>query len=291
MQRILSLLHQQSLTTALRAISAPVDRSHIDSRTFRRLCADLRATMRKEGGVGLAAPQCGERLRVFVMDMQQPVHRRLMRSSHSTTAYAQQHALIPLKDEPRLSEEHWDRRLRLEERKAEQMLDEEEKEERQEKDKQEHPRAPLVLINPVVVAVSPHSGIEQEMCLSIPGCEQHSTPFSGQQRRRHCPCRSSAPSLTAACPVCASLCVFSFVGGVSRPSCCDVRFVDEWNVERQMRLRGFDARVFQHETDHLNGVLYIDHITDPDDNLIYVTPAKIQAASRAHRQSAVITKL
>ena len=31
-----------------------------------------------------------------------------------------------------------------------------------------------------------------------------------------------------------------------------------------MRLRGFDARVCQHETDHLQGVLYIDHITQPN---------------------------
>ena len=56
----------------------------------------------------------------------------------------------------------------------------------------------------------------------------------------------------------------SFVGDVLRPACVDVRYVDEWNVERAVRLRGFDARVCQHETDHLHGVLYIDHIAQPD---------------------------
>lgn len=54
------------------------------------------------------------------------------------------------------------------------------------------------------------------------------------------------------------------MGSVTRPACVEVRYVDEWNVERQVRLRGFDARVCQHETDHLQGVLYIDHITQPD---------------------------
>ena len=166
MQRLLSLLHQQSLTTALRAISEPVDRSHIDTRAFRRLCADLKASMRKEGGVGLAAPQCGERLRLFVMHVQ-PQHRRLMRSSQSSLPLQQRRSMPPLASEPPLTEKEWDERL--EEHDGEEDEEASEQFEWRGADERGHPSAPMVLINPVIVAVSPHRSVRQEACLSIPG--------------------------------------------------------------------------------------------------------------------------
>ena len=168
MQRILNLLHQQSLTTALRAISAPVDRSHIDTRIFRRLCADLKASMRQEGGVGLAAPQCGERLRVFIMRVH-PTHRRLMRSARSMLSHPRQQVLIPLADESPLSEAEWDERLETEEDERMQTAEEDATAESRGEDERGHPSSPMVLINPVIAAVSPHSGMRQEGCLSIPG--------------------------------------------------------------------------------------------------------------------------
>lgn len=76
-----------------------------------------------------------------------------------------------------------------------------------------------------------------------------------------------------------------------RPACVDVRYVDEWNVERQVRLRGFDARVVQHETDHLNGVLYIDHITEADEYLFYAPEPNKQTARRTHRRRDDVAKL
>ena len=168
MQRILDLLRQQSLTTALRAMCTPVDRSHIDTRTFRRLCADLKATMRHEGGVGLAAPQCGERMRLFVMNVQQRANRSAMRSSQSTLAYIQkQRPTTPLEDEPQLSGEQWDERLRVEERK-----------EQDEVKRRDYPSTntdPVVLINPVIVSTSPQRDMGQESCLSIPKSPQHCT--------------------------------------------------------------------------------------------------------------------
>ena len=164
MQRILSLLHQQSLTTALRAVSAPVDRSHIDTRAFRRLCADLKASMRSEGGVGLAAPQCGETLRLFVMAVH-PTHRRVMRSTLSKLSHTQQRVIVPLAQEAPLSEEEWDERLEEEEDEA----DSAEEDQWRGSDERGHPSTPMVLINPVILAASPHSGLRQEACLSIPG--------------------------------------------------------------------------------------------------------------------------
>lgn len=41
-----------------------------------------------------------------------------------------------------------------------------------------------------------------------------------------------------------------------------VAFADQNGKTRTLRLTGFQARVFQHEIDHLNGVLYIDRMQD-----------------------------
>ena len=46
-----------------------------------------------------------------------------------------------------------------------------------------------------------------------------------------------------------------------RDDIIDVEFYDESFNHKKMRLRGFEAVVFQHELDHLNGVLYIDRMT------------------------------
>ncbi len=40
-----------------------------------------------------------------------------------------------------------------------------------------------------------------------------------------------------------------------------VRFQDEHFTSHEMTLRGWTARVFLHEYDHLEGVLFIDRIT------------------------------
>ena len=180
MQRILSLLHQQSLNTALRAISAPVDRSQIDTAAFRRLCADLRATMRREGGIGLAAPQCGERLRLFVMDVQQPVHRRLMRSEHSTLPLAAQRMASRLSAEAQRSEEEWDEYLEKEDAK---LNAGEEKENASGDDHQrEQSSGSMILINPIILDSSSHPGLGEESCLSIPEYSNSTAPQQCVQR-------------------------------------------------------------------------------------------------------------
>jgi peptide deformylase len=46
-----------------------------------------------------------------------------------------------------------------------------------------------------------------------------------------------------------------------RDEIIDVEFYDHEFKHHKMRLRGFDAIVFQHEFDHLNGVLYTDRMT------------------------------
>ncbi|KAL1514412.1 hypothetical protein AB1Y20_003513 [Prymnesium parvum] len=47
-------------------------------------------------------------------------------------------------------------------------------------------------------------------------------------------------------------------GAVRRASEIHVRYQDEKGRAREKRLRGFEARVFQHEYDHIEGVLHLD---------------------------------
>ena len=51
-------------------------------------------------------------------------------------------------------------------------------------------------------------------------------------------------------------------GYVERPSVVSVDYLDESAEPRQVTAEGFLATVYQHELDHLDGVLYIDRIRD-----------------------------
>ena len=52
-------------------------------------------------------------------------------------------------------------------------------------------------------------------------------------------------------------------GFVERPQHIRVHFTKDNGEQAELTLQGFWATVFQHEFDHLDGVLYIDRITDP----------------------------
>ncbi len=77
---------------------------------------------------------------------------------------------------------------------------------------------PLALINPEILEFSEEKEEGMEGCLSVPGC----------------------------------------VGEVVRPAAIRVRARNEWGKPLQFEAGGFVARVIQHETDHLEGVLFID---------------------------------
>ncbi|MFH0837955.1 MAG: peptide deformylase [Patescibacteria group bacterium] len=51
-------------------------------------------------------------------------------------------------------------------------------------------------------------------------------------------------------------------GPVSRAKELTLRFTDLAGKERVMKFNGFEARVVQHEVDHLNGILFIDHVPE-----------------------------
>ncbi len=58
------------------------------------------------------------------------------------------------------------------------------------------------------------------------------------------------------------LSVPNFTGTVERPETIKVKYLDENGDERLIEANGFLARVFCHEIDHLNGVLYTDKVIE-----------------------------
>jgi peptide deformylase len=84
--------------------------------------------------------------------------------------------------------------------------------------------APLLLINPQILAVSQETETDWEGCLSVP------------DRR----------------------------GKVMRHQAVTVRYYDRWGVEQVGEFTGFVSRIFQHEYDHLEGKLFIDHVLPSD---------------------------
>ena len=55
-----------------------------------------------------------------------------------------------------------------------------------------------------------------------------------------------------------------YLGEVERAEAIRVRGQDRQGKKIRLRLKGWTARIFQHEIDHLNGVLYIDKLTDEE---------------------------
>ena len=85
-----------------------------------------------------------------------------------------------------------------------------------------------VFVNPRITASSEDRDEELEGCLSFPG----------------------------------------FGAPVVRPIWVEVEAVDLEGTPYTKRLEGEEARIFQHEYDHLDGVVYIDHVTDEDKQVI-----------------------
>ena len=139
-------------------LKRPADPVGAPDAALRRLASDLFETMYEAPGIGLAAPQVGEGIRLLVMDC--------MREEG---------------DEPR----------------------------------------PMALVDPQVVWTSEARATYDEGCLSIP---EH-------------------------------------YAEVERPARVAVRWTDLDGAPRQETFEGLWAVCVQHEIDHLDGVLFIDHLT------------------------------
>jgi peptide deformylase len=102
---------------------------------------------------------------------------------------------------------------------------------------------PLRLANPEVVWVSDEDVTYSEGCLSVP---EH-------------------------------------YADVARPKACRVKYLDHENKAREIAAEGLLATCLQHEIDHLDGVLFIDHLTSLKRNIILrkLLKAKKAAADAA----------
>jgi peptide deformylase len=87
--------------------------------------------------------------------------------------------------------------------------------------KKDDPKEPRVFVNPQVLWRSDEQTIYEEGCLSIP----------------------------------------EFYEEVERPAKVRVKFVDMTGAEQELEASGLMATCLQHEIDHLDGVLFIDHIS------------------------------
>ncbi len=55
-----------------------------------------------------------------------------------------------------------------------------------------------------------------------------------------------------------------YVGQITRSESVTVKGMDTGGKEVRVKAEGLLAQVLEHEMDHLNGVLYIDHLESPD---------------------------
>jgi peptide deformylase len=105
--------------------------------------------------------------------------------------------------------------------------------------------APMVLINPSIVASSAETAVREEGCLSLPG--QYAD--------------------------------------VERPAAVTVRYQDEAGAKHEVTADGLLAACLQHELDHLDGVLFVDHLSALKRNMILRRLAKEMRQKREEAAS------
>ena len=142
----------------LRSKTAAVDRTTLRSATLQKLIDDMIETMSEYHGVGLAAPQVHEGVRLFVASLDM--------------------------------------------------------------ERGEEPSEPVAIVNPEIIPVGSEVVDDWEGCLSIPDIR----------------------------------------GKVPRFREIKLKALDRDGERIELRARGFSARVIQHETDHLDGVLFFDRM-------------------------------
>lgn len=79
-------------------------------------------------------------------------------------------------------------------------------------------------------------------------------------------------------------------GEISRPESVDVRALNETGKSIQFRCGGLLARAVQHETDHLNGILFIDRMTKEEKLNLKPELEALQAATKAALKAATVTQ-
>ncbi len=93
---------------------------------------------------------------------------------------------------------------------------------------------PIVLINPEIVGLSDEMATREEGCLSLPG--QYAD--------------------------------------VTRPARAKIRYQDQSGAKQEIEADGLLSACLQHEIDHLDGVLFVDHLSNLKRNMIMRRLAK-----------------
>ncbi len=101
--------------------------------------------------------------------------------------------------------------------------------------------APLAMINPEILAVSDELSMREEGCLSLPG----------------------------------------MYAEVTRPARVKVRYMDATGARKELEADDLLATCIQHEVDHLDGVLFVDHLSILKRNMIMRKLAKEQKLKRS----------
>ena len=93
---------------------------------------------------------------------------------------------------------------------------------------------PITLINPEILAISDELATREEGCLSLPG----------------------------------------MYADITRPARVKIRYLDQEGARREIEADGLLAACLQHEIDHLDGILFVDHLSALKRNMILRRLAK-----------------
>ncbi len=176
----------------LKTVSKPVETFDEGLKT---LVSDMFETMYAAHGIGLAAIQVGEPLRVLVIDLQEPDEDAEPEVCHAHGG--EEHTHQPIKNDPR------------------------------------------VFVNPEILQPSDDFQTYQEGCLSVP----------------------------------------EIYADVDRPARCRVRWQDLEGKVHEEDMEGMLAVCIQHEMDHLEGVLFIDHLSRLKRQMVLKKLDKIRKAA------------
>jgi peptide deformylase len=105
----------------------------------------------------------------------------------------------------------------------------------------EEPKQPLIMVNPVILERGTEMREHEEGCLSIP----------------------------------------EFTAEIERPATTRVVYIDESGKKQEKTLEGIWSTLVQHEIDHLNGVLFIDYLSRLKRDMIVKKFTKQKRADQA----------
>jgi len=103
-------------------------------------------------------------------------------------------------------------------------------------DQKEGQKKPIYFVNPEIITKSENNSIYEEGCLSVPG------QFAE----------------------------------INRPEKCHIKYLDYYGQSKEIKAEGMLATCIQHEIDHLEGILFIDYLSNLKKTMIIKKLSKQQ---------------